>query len=71
MEEASESLREHLLFKTSSAHLRSYNLLARKRKMALSEDPFGMGSSKLPISLGKMADFGEQKEKCRVSELVA
>ena len=31
----------------------------RKKKWCQYEDPIGMGSSKLPITLDKMADFGE------------
>ena len=35
---------------------------SRKKTRCQSEDPIGMGSSNLPIVLGKMADFGERKE---------
>ena len=43
----------------------------KKKKTVPSEDPIGTGSSKLPITLGKMAGCGEQNENCHFSGLAA
>ena len=44
---------------------------AESKKRCQYEDLIGTGLTKLPIVLGKMADYGERKESCRFSGLAA
>ena len=49
----------------------AFTFCSLTNKMAVSVDPIGTGSSRLPLTLDKMDDFGERKENCRVSGLAA
>ena len=60
-----------IFFSSADRHTKQKRKKKKEKKQCQSEDLISTGVSKLPIALGKMADFGERKENCHFSGLAA